>query len=383
MSEATATTCDVNVVPGWPRWVSRLVGAGQGFVMGVAVAIMFAGSAAVVDEWTDVPFLPAIPGVVVAWIVSVAIHEAGHFIVARRSGMTPYCVAVIGLYAWASSDGWRVRFTLLPASVGGFVISHFDADRSFRQQMLPMLVAGSGANLLMGLLLGAIGAWFWPSSGGAYLCALAFFSACVGVANLIPVRNKFLDNDGLLLLHWLRGDCEHAPAMLMHRLNALSIKGITAENYPTEWIEGLRDTPVLGPAVRHWFRLCARQNTGAWSDIAEIGQEFEADVQALPPAAAKALSVFIQQMRTEVVFSEAMASEHDDGGICRHIDALLDWYFPALRPRCQALEAALRGDRVAMRGFLGESEQKMRKTHDLGYKKSEEIIRGSIMAAAK
>lgn len=383
MSEATAVGTGVNVVPGWPRWLSQLLRAIQGLVMSVGVIVMFAGSAAVVDEWSDVPILPAIPGVVIGWIFAVAIHETGHFIVARRSGMTPYCVAAIGVYAWASSNGWRVRFARLPASVGGFVVSHFDADRPFRQQMIPMLAAGSAANLLAALLLGAVGAWFWPNTAAAYVCALASFNACVGIANLLPVRNKLLDNDGLLLLHWLRGDCEHAPEILVHRLNALSLKGITADNCPTEWVEGLRDAPVLGPALRHWFRLCARQNTGGWSDIAQIGQEFEADIQALPPPTVEALSVFIRQMRTEIAFSEVMASGRDNGEICLHIDALLDWFFPALRPRCQALEAALRGDKVEMHAFLSESERKMRKTHDLGYRTSEEIIRSAITAMAK
>ena len=382
MPEGVAARSGADVVPGWPRWLSRLVGAVQGLVMAAGVFIMFVGSGTLVDEWSDMRFLPAIPGVVIGWIVVVTIHEAGHFIVARRSGMTPYCVAAVGVYAWASSNGWRVRLTRLPGGVGGFVISHFDADRPFRRQMVPMLVAGPAANLLAALLLGAAGAWLLPDPVAVYVGALALLNACVGVANLLPVRNRFLDSDGLLLLHWLRGNYERAPEMLMHRLNALSLKGITVDKYPVEWIEGLREAPVLGPALRHWFRLCACQNAGAWSDIADIGREFEADIEALPPDAAKALSVFIRQMRTEIAFSQAMASGCGNCAISVHIDALLDWFFPALRPRCRALEAALRGDEAGMNAFLVDSERKMRKTHDLGYKRSEEIIRRSIMAMA-
>jgi len=382
LTEATTTQARLTGVLAWPRWVFRLVASVQAMVIGVGGGLMFAGSAAMVDDWSKVPILPAIPGVLFGWMAVIAIHEMGHFIVARWVGMTPYSVGVAGVYSWASSDGWRIRFRRMPAGAGGFVMSHFDADQPFRQQMLPMLLGGAMANLLCGALLGLVGIGFWWSGAGVYLCALALFSVCVGVANLLPTRGKSIGSDGFQWLQWLRND-ELAPVLALRRLNALSLKGIPAEQLPADCLDALSGIPVVGSALPHWFKLCALRNTGAWADAARIGPEFERAIECLPAATARALSIFVQQMRTEIAFCEAMASEQDKGEICRHIDRSLDWHLPALRPRCRALEAALRGDIERMHAGLRESERKMRKTFDIAYRNSEANLRRSIMDVAR
>jgi len=66
------------------------------------------------------------------------------------------------------------------------------------------------------------------------------------------------------------------------------------------------------------------------------------------------------------------------GPIDRHIDRELDWFCPALRPRCRALTAALDGDGPGALEHLDLSESKMARSHDLAYRTGEARIRHAI-----
>lgn len=365
-------------IPGWPRWASKAAAFAQGMVLAIGLMLMFVGSAELVGDWSKVPILTAIPGVVLAGLASIAVHEAGHFAGARLVGMLPYNVGVGGFQAWASSAGWKFRLTRMPEGLGGFVMSHFAPDRPLSSQAVPVLVAGPAANLLLGAVLSVPATLAWPHPVAAYLAALAILSACVGIANLIPGRNKLIDNDGLQVLRWRRGDFDGSPEAAFLLVNGLSVRGTPANELPAPLLERLRELPGIGPLLHGWFRLASLRSTGQWDRVAEVGRSFEIELGALPPAQAKALGAFVNQVRTEVAFAHAMASGEASPALASSICKELHWLQPALRPRVEALSAALGGEIDLMRSKLEASRHAMRASHDLAYSRSEESLRREI-----
>jgi hypothetical protein len=262
--------------------------------------------------------------------------------------------------------------------LSGIVMCHVNADRPLKGQLIRMLICGPVANLLFALLLAGVGIACWPDRTAVFLCGLAVFSASIGLANLLPRQSRSMDNDGLQLLKWMRGRDESLPEFHLLRLNAMSIKGVTAECLPSSLIDELGNVPQIGPIFRLWFRMKAHQNLGEWARAVNAGDAFEDEVAQLPASCAKQLDPFIRQFRTETVFSRAMLDEVSAEPVDRHIDRELDWHCPALRPRCRALMAALDGDCPAALRHLDASERKMTRSLDLAWRISEDRIRKTI-----
>jgi hypothetical protein len=58
---------------------------------------------------------------------------------------------------------------------------------------------------------------------------MAVLNLVVGLANLLPTSRE-IASDGLLMIQWLRCKDERTPDLHFARLNALSVKGVLAED---------------------------------------------------------------------------------------------------------------------------------------------------------
>jgi Zn-dependent protease len=355
-----------------------LIASLQFCLMTTAWAGLSGGSLVLAGELQGAKSYLALLAFVVGWLGSIAIHEMGHVLGARSVGMTPFALQIGPLSWWSRSDGWRMRLARPNRHLSGIVLCHVNADRPLKGQLIRMLVCGPAANLLFALLLAGAGIILWPAGTAAFLCGLAAFNASIGLANLLPRQSRSMDNDGLQLLRWLRGRDESAPEFHLLRLNAMSIKGVTAECLPPSLIDELGNVPQTGPVFRLWFRMKAHQNLGEWASAVEACDAFENEIEQMPADCVKQLDAFIRQIRTEAVFSAAMASGVLAEPLDRHIDRELDWHCPALRPRCRALMAALAGDCPATLRHLVASERKMARSLDLAWRVSEARIRRMI-----
>jgi Zn-dependent protease len=359
------------------RWAAKLSSFAQHILVGLGFLAMFAGASALAHDWTDVPLLPAIPPLVLGWCLVVLVHELGHFAGARAAGMIPFAVGIPGLLAWRTSIGWRLRPNRGMQGAAGFVMVHFRADRPFKQQAMLLIVAGPVANMLSGSALCALSPSL-PAPLFAYTLALGVFNVLVGVANLLPSRSRLLDNDGLMLLRWLRGEFETGPERAMMEMNALSVSGVQAKDLPERLLRQVGEYPVVGPLLAMWFRLVAFRSAEQWAAVAGLSNELESHLQASPADKRLSLERFVAQMRAEIAFAAAMETKCHGSDEALSISDELDWYFPALRPRCEALRAALIGDAMKTDRLLRESAHKMRRSIDLAHVRSEMHLRECI-----
>jgi Zn-dependent protease len=370
---------EAGAVPRSRRWLNWLAQFLQAVFIGIGFVAMLGGSAALI-AWLFEDSLPlAIAAATLSWFVVVATHEAGHFLGARLVGMTPFCVGGAGVMAWRSTNGWRLRKSGGWSGVAGYVMAHYSGEASLKRQGLVFILAGPFSNLLVGTALILIGQAL-PTAVFAFVAALGVFNVCVGLANLIPSRIKVLDNDGLSCLRLLRGEYDSGHQRALMLLNGMSCRGVQAQDLPGDLLQELDGVPQFGALLRAWFRLMALRNTGRWEEIADLSHYLDAVVSALPAAPSAAISAMIAQMRTEVAFARAMATGQDAAAAVEHVTDEVDWLFPALRPRCKALEAAQHGDAAGTRALLRESESKMRRAYDGSSIKSEQQLRTVIEA---
>lgn len=305
---------------------------------GMALAIGFA-AAALPGRWTP---LGAIAVAVVFGIVAIWLHEAGHYVGARVMGMRVLRVNATLVDMIPQRRGLRARWRGV-RGLGGFVYALPVPDRPMRPAYLAHIAGGPGANLLVALLC-MLTVWlFRETQGIGLLLAFGVINAALGVSNLVPRANA-IHNDGYLLLSWIRGVDEQGPALLPTRLASLSVSGVQADALPEAELAEMERQPSPLPLHALWYRIKAAQHRGEWEAAPALKEALETQLALLDPAMRTALHDFIELLRVEIAFSEAMRVRSDaplrDVAIGRDIA----WFAPPLVPRLDALYAASSGD---------------------------------------
>jgi hypothetical protein len=142
-------------------------------------------------------------GVVLSLVLAIAVHEVGHVVGARLAGLRPYLVQ-IGPVAFTRHGGrWRLGWGRCPRHLGGMVLCHIWG--AGRAQLAVFLACGPLANLATGVV--AIGLAVLPSVAlvQSWSGQFAVVSFALGAVNLLPLRERPLDTDGLALWRILAG----------------------------------------------------------------------------------------------------------------------------------------------------------------------------------
>jgi hypothetical protein len=134
-------------------------------------------------------------GAILSLACGIAVHEAGHLLGARLAGLRPYFVRV-GPVAFAQQGGrWRLCWEPRQPWIGGLVLCHLRG--AGRAQLALFLACGPLANFAAGALavvLAVFPAWsLWQSWSGQF----AVLSLFLGAVNLLPLRERRFNSDGL------------------------------------------------------------------------------------------------------------------------------------------------------------------------------------------
>jgi len=140
--------------------------------------------------------------------VAVLVHELGHAAAAYRLGADIRAIVVLPFAFNTKRRELRLRWRAGTGDLGGYVSYTLDRIDARRKHMM-IAAAGPIANLLLALLAGT-GAALTGSEplGGALLGALAFLSAGMGIANLVP----FKGSDGHHILQGFRAGARNRSA---------------------------------------------------------------------------------------------------------------------------------------------------------------------------
>lgn len=139
--------------------------------------------------------------------VAVLVHELGHAAAAHRLGADIRAIVVLPFEFNTRQRRLRLRWRAGMGDLGGYVAYALDRIDARRKHMM-IAAAGPIANLLLALLAGTVAALIGGATlPGALLGALAFLSAGMGIANLVPFRGS----DGHHILEGLRAGARNKP----------------------------------------------------------------------------------------------------------------------------------------------------------------------------
>lgn len=310
-------------------------------------------------------------------MLAIAIHELGHSIGAKLGGMIPYQMQIGPFEIRMEMKGFRARWCKPAIKVDGFILVFPNSDKPLRGQHLWFTVGGPLANVLAAFVFGFAAYWLDTHEISWLFAGFAWVNLGMGLANFVPTE-KVMASDGMQLIRWWRGVDEEAPEYLLHKLNGLAVKGMTADKLPADKVELLQDMPFPMPLVHTWFVLKAHQNRAEWAEAAAIETVLNEQVEKLTPEQSKAMQDMSGILRCEIAFSKSLFENKPVASVDDLITKNMDWFAPCLRPRCNALQSALTGDSKAAIHWLAEAEKQAVRSIDLALHVSEEKLRRVI-----
>ncbi len=200
----------------WKRLVAAALLPGAGALLGFGLARL------ALDADVDAPSLRALGGwdllaLPLLGLLVIAVHEAGHLAMGMGRGMR-FLMFIAGPFGLvASSDGVRFRWFFNLGTMGGVAAALPDPARPLAPQMMPMVLGGPLASLL--LAAGAL-AIAWASDGrlAAYALVTGLLSLAIFTVTALPFRAGGFMSDGMQWLAYRRGGAE---VELRARLTAL------------------------------------------------------------------------------------------------------------------------------------------------------------------
>ncbi|MDP9502332.1 site-2 protease family protein [Pseudomonas protegens] len=312
-------------------------------------------------------------------IISVLVHEGGHYLGARWCGMPVLQVRIAAVELQVLRRGWRLRWSpqLKRNRLGGYVMAASNPQRPLRGQWMVVALSGPLLNLLVGGAALGLGL-HWQGVPGAMALAFAVINLVMGVGNLLPAW-RVSPSDGMLLLSWYVHRDDQRPELAQARLLALTVAGVPSAQLPAQDLERLGRGAMPEPLVAFGYRLNARQDQGDWLGVLQMEQELD-ELLAARAGELTGMSVLIELLRGELVFSRAYLQR--DASILKGLPlgADVDWYAPWLRPRCLALQAILEGDRQQGEAYVQQALQAAQSCVVLSQGKSEALLAEHLRA---
>lgn len=331
--------------PPLPPWLMRLSGWIALLVYGVGAAAQV--EAVYLAQGAYPSYLFAVLALLALGWIAVGVHEAGHALAARITGM------VIPAMSWGRIEialqrrGYRMRWAPRPSGRLGHVVAVPPVAVWESRQFFWVIAGGVLANAVTAFLALTL-AWATPLEWLIW-CALGFAALNVSfaIANLLPF---FQGNasDGLQMVAMLRAKQGAWPDPAS-RVISLSVADL---EIPADL---LAQTDAMGPhgeLLACYARMKMAQVDGQWQASLQHAEQQARIEAAMTPVLLASVARMSALLRHEAAFSRAVIERdpHFCAWLPRNRD--IEWLVPHLAPRCQALAAALQGDAARMESHL-------------------------------
>ena len=232
-------------------WIAALmfllIGAAAGLFVGQAMRRMNLNDEGWLNDMTTLAVM--LWGVIVAMVLQIAVHEAGHGVFGALTGYRLVSYRVFSLM-WIR-DGERLRFCRFSlAGTGGQCLMEPPGDDPNADFPVTLYnLGGSLMNLICAALCFLL-AWAFERSPVAWMLLGASGVVGVGFAlvNGIPLSMNMLNNDGRNALELRKNAPARRAFWIQMKVNALTARGVRQKDMPAEWF-ALPDEGDMGDAL--------------------------------------------------------------------------------------------------------------------------------------
>jgi hypothetical protein len=295
------------------------------------------------------------------FFVVILIHELGHLAGGMARGMRFLLLIVGPLRLRRTVSGLKLDWFFSAQTMGGLAAAMPDPQRPIRGQLLPLIVGGPAASLL--LALSAFGlSTLSDGRISAHLLILALLSALIFVATALPMRAGGFLSDGRQCIEVLRGGPAVEQRAMLMAAYAESLSGVRprdrdpaplARALELSGDEPLRD--VAAALMAYQVALDRRDvaAAGAWIDRVAAGHD--AYPGGFRQGLANEIAFFSVRYRDDVATARAWHARAK-GGVVE----------PASRALTEAALAYADGDAQAALDAIARAERGLRACSDAG-----------------
>jgi hypothetical protein len=178
-------------------------------------------------------------------ILSVFLHEVGHFVAGWLVGMRLRSFAVMQFLVYKTVGSWRIRWDSKIGFLGGLVLNYSTISTGFRWRNVVMVAGGPAVNLLLALaafvfsLSLPANPWGenpWFGQPFFHLNLLIGVSMYFFFNNIWPSRGSGIENDGMLLLQLIRNDLKLKQEMALSSLIGAAMTGQRPRDWNSDWL---------------------------------------------------------------------------------------------------------------------------------------------------
>jgi hypothetical protein len=215
---------DLEANPPEPR-ISKLpliVGGFIGALIGLSAAIF-------PPSWPRFNGLFLLP----AFYVVIAVHEVGHLIAAKLTGMDVGGIVIGGFRILKSGERWTFRFEWRH-TLGGFAKPLPQKDQCRAAQFAWMVAGGPIASIASAVVLGLLVLRYGGGTGGWRSCLFGVF--ILSISSLIPASNGPNKSDGARLLLLLRHPEQSHSWMAVLKVQTEESRGVMPADWDAELV---------------------------------------------------------------------------------------------------------------------------------------------------
>lgn len=221
--------------------------------------------------------------VLVVWLITICIHEYGHFLAARLQGMKVTEVRLVCLVLSARRRGFRHSWKRAPGIVRAWVRATVTGSGDIKHEMMVFILGGPLMNVLVAALCATL---VWVTGIFGHVGVSSLFS-CLGMANLftglvnlLPIGRRML-SDGSRLWYWFFESHKDPENLALLRVMGKSDKGERAREHDPHDVGLLTASSnqvqrFLGGWVKLRDAMDRKDSDSALKIIDEYGEAFSA-----------------------------------------------------------------------------------------------------------
>jgi hypothetical protein len=295
------------------------------------------------------------------FFTAILLHELGHLFGGLIRGMRFLLLIVGPLRLRQTMSGLKLDWFWNSGTFGGLAAALPDPQRSIREQLLPLIVGGPLASLLLTVLA------LWLSTlidgrWSAHLLILGGLSALIFIVTAMPTRAGGFLSDGRQCIELLRGGAAVEQRAMIIAAYAQSLSGVRPRDRdpaPLERALALSgDEPLrdIGAALMAYQVALDRRDlvaAGEWIDRVAAGHD------AYPAG-------FRQALACEIAYFSARYRRDPDTAASWYVRAKGGVVEPSQRALAEAAIALARGDVILALQAIERGEKRLGDSSDAG-----------------